>query len=63
MGNKHTLEILFTDGKKLTFTPKEWDNAQIEGGIALVVYKDGRTAFVAPIRNFFYYEIYKEEEK
>ena len=58
--NKHGLTIFFTDGSKLILMPGEWDEARIEGSIALIVYKNNEPVVVAPIRNFFRYEVYEE---
>ena len=63
MVHKECLDIVFTNDTKISFAPKEWDRAQIEGGAALVVYNSKHVVLVAPIRNFYFYEIYEEGEK
>lgn len=62
MENKRNLRILFTDGTQIEYGLDEWDKAQIEGNTVLVIYKNKLPILVAPLRNFYAYEIYEGEQ-
>lgn len=62
MENKRNLRILFTDGTEIDYAMDKWDKAQIEGGTVLVIYKNKLPILVAPLRNFYAYEMYEVEQ-